>query len=88
MQAPINTLIDWGRWRLPVLAAVVLLIVLVPFLVLKDLSRDSLAAADAVSHTHQVEAAVNALTVELRETEESAMAIVLGSDVPSTRQRV
>lgn len=88
MQAPINTLIDWGRWRLPVLAAAVLLIVLVPFLILKDLSRDSLAAADAVSHTHQVEAAVNALTVELRETEESAMAIVLGSDVASTRQRV
>ena len=88
MQAPINTLIDWGRWRLPVLAATVLLIVLVPFLVLKDLSRDSLAAADAVSHTHQVEAAVNALAVELRETEESAMAIVLGSDVASTRQRV
>ena len=78
MQASLNTLIEWGRWRLLILAAAVLLIVLVPFLVLKDLSRDSLAAADAVSHTYQVEAAVRALAVELRETEESAMIIALG----------
>ena len=75
MQASTNIRSEWERWRLPVLAAAVLLIVLVPFLILQELSRDSLAAAEAVSHTHQVEAAVNALTVELRETEESAMAM-------------
>ena len=88
MQASTNIRSEWERWRLPVLAAAVLLIVLVPFLILQELSRDSLAAAETVSHTHQVEAAVNALTVELRETEESAMAIALGSDTPATRKRV
>ena len=88
MQAHRETRIEWGRWRLPLLAAAVLLIILVPFLILQNLSRDSLKAADAVAHTHQVEAAVNALTVELREIEESAMAISLGGALPSTRQRV
>src|SRR5687768_5263643 len=88
MQAHKETRMEWGSWRLPLLAAAVLLIILVPFLILQDLSRDSLKAADAVAHTHQVEAAVNALTVELREVEESAMAISLGGALPSTRQRV
>jgi len=88
MQVHKETRVEWGSWRLPLLAAAVLLIILVPFLILQDLSRDSLRAADAVAHTHQVEAAVNALTVELREIEESAMAISLGGALPSTRQRV
>ncbi len=88
MQAHKETRMEWGSWRLPLLAAAVLLIILVPFLILQNLSRDSLKAADAVAHTHQVEAAVNALTVELREIEESAMAISLGGALPSTRQRV
>ncbi|RZA36980.1 MAG: PAS domain-containing protein [Lysobacteraceae bacterium] len=88
MQAQRDTRLEWGRWRLPLLAAAVVLIMLVPFLILQDLARDSLEASDAVAHTHQVEAAVNAMTVELREAEESAMAISLGGGLPSTRQRV
>ena len=88
MQAHKETRIEWGSWRLPLLAAAVLLIILVPFLILQDLSRDSLEAANAVGHTHQVEAAVNALTVELREIEESAMVIALGAGTPRIRARV
>ena len=88
MQAQKDTRIDWGRWRLPLLATTVLLIIVVPFLILLDLSRDSLEAADAVAHTHQVEAAVNAMAVALRETEESAMAVSLGGGLPRTRERV
>ena len=88
MQTPLNTRVAWGRWRLPLLALAVLLIVVVPFLVLQKLSRESLEAADAVAHTHRVEAAVNAMTVELRECEESAMAIVLGADTPYARARM
>ncbi len=88
MQAQTDTRIEWGRWRLPLLAAVVLLIVLVPFLILEDLSRDSLAAADAVAHTHQVEAAVNALTVELREIELSSTVISIGGGTENSRRRV
>lgn len=88
MQVNQHTRIEWGRWRLPLLAAVVLLIVLVPFLILQNLSRDNLAAADTVAHTHQVEAAVNALAVELREVELSAMILSIGGGTDSTRQRV
>ncbi len=79
---------DWGRWRLPSLAAAVLLIVVVPFSILQVLSRSSLEAADAVAHTNQVEAAVNAMTVELREAEGAAMVIALGADLPYARKRM
>ncbi|HEY5803521.1 MAG TPA: ATP-binding protein [Lysobacter sp.] len=77
-----------GRWRVPAIAAGVLLIVVVPFLFLQNLSRNNLAAPDAVAHTHQVEAAVTALALNVREVESAAMVIVLGGDLPSTRQRV
>jgi signal transduction histidine kinase len=88
MQAAQNTRIEWGRWALPALATAVLLIVLVPFLILQDLSRDSLAAADNISHTHQVEASVNALAVELREIELSAAIISMGAGSATTKARV
>ena len=70
------------------LAAVVLLIILVPFLILQNLSRESLEAAGAVSHTYKVESAVNALTVELRETEQSAMVVSMGGGTARTRAQV
>jgi signal transduction histidine kinase/CHASE3 domain sensor protein len=88
MHGQVDTRIEWGRWRLPLLAVVVLLIVVVPFLALRNLSRESIAAADAVSHTHQVEAAAHALTVELRETELSAMILSMGGGSANTRKRV
>ena len=88
MQAQRDSRIEWGRWRLPLLATAVLLIILVPFLILQALSRDSLEASDAVAHTHQVEAAVNGMAVDLRETEESAMAVSLDGGLASTRARV
>jgi signal transduction histidine kinase len=83
-----KTLAAWERWRLWLLALAIGLIVVVPFLLLQNLARQSLKATDAVAHTHRVEAAVNAMTVELRETEVAAMAIALGVDLPVTRQRV
>ena len=46
MQASTNIRSEWERWRLPVLAAAVLLIVLVPFLILQKRSRDRLDAAE------------------------------------------
>jgi len=84
----IDTRWAWGRRRLWLLIPAVILIVVVPFLLKHSLSRESQAAADAVAHTYRVEAAVNALTVELREAEESAMAIALGADLPAARQRL
>lgn len=86
--ASIDTRWAWGQRRLWLLVPAVILIVVVPFLLKQNLTRQSLEAADAVAHTYQVEAAVNALTVELREAEESAMAIALGADLPAARQRL
>ncbi|RZA32758.1 MAG: PAS domain S-box protein [Lysobacteraceae bacterium] len=76
------------EWVLPLLAAAVLLIILVPSLILQHLSRENLEAAEAVSHSYQVEAAVSALRVELREVELSAMIVSMGGGLERTRKRV
>ncbi len=70
------------RWRLPLLVAAVLLIVVLPFVLARDWSLDSLRAADSVRHTLEVEAAVHALEAQLRETESYALAIAAGADDP------
>ncbi len=78
----------WGRWRLPLLGVCIALIVVVPVVVLQRLSRENLGAADAVAHTHEVEAAVNGLALEVREVESSSMLIALGTDHPLAQQRI
>lgn len=78
----------WGRWRLPALAAFVLVVVVLPTLVLQRLSHDNLQAADAVAHTHEVEAAVVALALDVREVESAGMMIALGAEHPLARERV
>lgn len=78
----------WGRWQLPALGLAMLLIVALPFLLLQELSENNLEAADAVAHTHQVEAAVDRLAVEVREVETSAMLITLAGELPTARRRV
>ncbi|QSX73575.1 CHASE3 domain-containing protein [Lysobacter arenosi] len=77
-----------GRWRVPAIAAGILVIVVVPFLFLQNLSRDNLEAADAVAHTHEVESAVTGLALNVREVESASMVVVLGADLPLTRQRI
>ena len=72
----------WGKWRLPLLGLVILLIVVGPVILLQRLSRANLDAADAVAHTHEVEAAVMALALVVREIESSGMMIALGADHP------
>ncbi|WP_192631268.1 ATP-binding protein [Lysobacter sp. OAE881] len=84
---PVTTRIPWGRWRLPLLAAGIVLIMVAPFLLLQRLSEQNLAAADAVSHTHEVEASVASLALSVRDAESAAMSIALGHDRPLTRQR-
>ncbi|MBD9481027.1 ATP-binding protein [Pseudoxanthomonas sp. PXM02] len=78
----------WGRWRLPLLGLAILLIVVGPVVLLQRLSRANLDAADAVAHTHEVEAAVMALALDVREIESSGMMIALGADHPLARQRL
>lgn len=83
-----STLRTWGRWRLPLLGLVVLLIVVGPVILLQRLSRSSQEAIDVVVHTHQVEAAVLALALDVREIESSGMLIALGADHPLARDRL
>jgi len=82
-----TTRVEWGRWRLPLLAAGIVLIMVAPFLLLQRLSQQNLEAADAVSHTHEVEAAVASLALSVRDAESAAMSIALGHDRPLARQR-
>jgi PAS domain S-box-containing protein len=70
---------QWLNWRLPLLTLAVLLIVVLPTMLLQQLFVTALNASAWVTHTHRVEACVNALTVELRESEESSMALALGA---------
>jgi len=82
-----TTRFGWGRWRLPLLAAGIVLIMVAPFLLLQRLSDQNLEAADAVSHTHEVEAAVASLALSVRDAESAAMSIALGHDRPLSRER-
>ncbi|BDU17376.1 sensor histidine kinase [Lysobacter auxotrophicus] len=84
---PVTTRIQWGWWRLPLLAAGIVLIMVAPFLLLQRLSQQNLDAADAVSHTHEVEAAVASVALSVRDAESAAMGIALGLDRPLSRQR-
>ncbi|WP_334180046.1 ATP-binding protein [Pseudoxanthomonas sp.] len=78
----------WGKSRLPVLGLVILLIVVAPVMLLQRLSRANQEATDVVIHTHQVEAAVLGLALDVREMESSAMLIALGADHPLARERL
>lgn len=80
--------LTWGKWRLPLLGLVILVIVVGPVILLQRLSRANLDAADAVAHTHEVEAAVMALALDVREIESSGMMIALGADHPLARDRM
>lgn len=80
---------DTGRrWRLLLTAAGVLLIVVLPFLVLRKLSQDNLAAADLVAHSHQVEAAAGQLAWQVREVEAAALLAIVGADRAAMDRRI
>ncbi|WP_447939767.1 sensor histidine kinase [Pseudoxanthomonas mexicana] len=78
----------WGKWRLPLLGLAILLIVVGPVILLQQLARSTQKAADEVVHTHEVEATVLGLALDVREMESSAMLIALGADHPLARERL
>jgi PAS domain S-box-containing protein len=80
--------VEWDRWRLPFIGVAVLLIVVAPALLRQRLQDQSVAAADWVAHTRLIQAEVNALNVEVREIEQSALLVSLGVDLPRLRARV
>src|SRR5690606_37300774 len=68
--------------------ALVLAIVVGPFLVVRDAQRESVAAAAIVNHPHEVEATVQALMYALRNREAAAVAYASGVDSPAIRERL
>lgn len=82
-----STRLAWERGQLPAIGLAMLLIVVLPFLLLQELSENNPEAADAVAHTHQVEAAVDRLAMEVREVETAAMLITLSGELPNARSR-
>jgi len=78
----------WEKSRLPLLGLVIVVIVVAPVILLQGLSRANQEAADVVIHTHEVEATVLGLALDVREMESSAMLIALGADHPLARERL
>ncbi len=77
-----------SRWRISALVGAILLIVVVPFVLLQKSSSESLAAMDAVAHSHEVNAAINTLLVDLREAEVAGLSVALGAQAPTLLQRL
>ncbi len=78
----------WSRLRLPVLALAVFLIVVLPFLLLRQMSQESLDAADMVAHIQEVKAAVQRAAADIRDAEAAALALAQGEAIPILSQRL
>jgi PAS domain S-box-containing protein len=75
-------------WRLVLLALAVALIVVVPVLLLREASNDSVAAVQLVNHTQQVEAQTYALSYDVRNIEAGALALAAKVDAPELAGRI
>ncbi|MET7142038.1 ATP-binding protein [Xanthomonas sp. PPL139] len=72
----------WDRWRLPLLALAVVLIVILPSLLLRQMNASTLHAADWVGHSQEVTATLNAMEADMRDMESAAMAMSHGVQSP------
>ncbi|AKC85497.1 sensor histidine kinase [Pseudoxanthomonas suwonensis] len=86
MQDSVTT--SYVRWRLPLLISAVVLILLVPYLLVRQWSNYSTDAHRQVSHTHEVAAAAYALEALIRETDSLGLALGTGSVNTNLRQRL
>jgi PAS domain S-box-containing protein len=75
-------------WRLALLSLAVALIVVVPALLLRDASMDSVEAMEAVTHSREVEAQAYALAYDVRNLESGVLALAAGVNAPGVRQRI
>ena len=76
------------RWRLPLLIAAAVLILLVPFLLVREWTTYSHEADERVQHSLQVEATAQRLHALVREIDSLAFAISGGADGPHLRRRL
>jgi signal transduction histidine kinase len=68
--------------------AMVLLIVVGPFLVVRDAQRKSFAASAIVDHSYEVQATLRGLMYDLRDLESAVLAYALEHDSASVRERL
>ncbi len=66
----------------------VLLIVIGPFLLVREAARRSMEASQALNHTYEVETAAHSLMYALRNRESAALAYGFGHDSPVIRARL
>ena len=78
----------WDRWRFAGLGLAALLIVVVPSLLLLQLSRDSVNAANWVAHTQAVSARLYVLQADIRDVESAALTMSKGVESDALRQRL
>ena len=79
---------SFPRWRLPILLSVLVLILLVPFLLVRQWTEYSRGADAWVAHTLRVEAEAQRLQATIREGEALAIALGAGSGGPYLRERL
>ena len=70
------------------IGALVMLIVVGPFWVVRDANRKSMDAAAIVNHTHEIESTVQGLMYDLRNRESATVAYAYGHDSPAIRERL
>ncbi|MGV8960779.1 MAG: sensor histidine kinase [Stenotrophomonas sp.] len=78
----------WHRWRLPVMALVAALIIVLPSLVLQRMAKQSAEAANWVAHTQQVGVRLYNLQADIREVESAALTLSMGVDTPVLHERM
>ncbi|MFA0924541.1 sensor histidine kinase [Xanthomonas fragariae] len=78
----------WDRWRLPLLAVAVFLIVVVPSLLLQQMARNANQAAVWVSHTQEVQETAQRLEAAIRDTESAALMRSHGVERPALLERM
>ena len=78
----------WDRWRFAGLGLAALLIVVVPSLLLLQISRDSVNAANWVAHTQAVSARLYILQADIRDVESAALTLSKGVESDALRQRL
>src|SRR3546814_8540857 len=76
------------KWRLALLLVAVALTVVVPVILLRTASIDSMQAMEQVNHSQQVEAQSYALIYDLRNVEAAALAIAAGVDARELPDRI
>src|SRR5690606_12285516 len=77
-----------SNWRLPALGLAVVLIVVTPFLLLRQAAQDIDGAWTMVAHTYRVEAHVQALASDIRNLEAGVLSLAGGVDTPLLRERI